>query len=475
MAGLLDFLSSGSGGGGLLDFLRQNALQQQFPNGLASDQAQYSPMNAMAQAPQMAPQMQAPQGIPQNPPAPVMGLPQPQPPSGPSLGDRLLGGFQGLAAPSAGGLLGHLAGAVSGFSGQGNQTAQALLAKGVDPLTVQAAIANPILMKQIIEQTYAPPSFSSAGNGYVLNSKTGKVEHAFEPDDKTPTSVLEYNYYKEHLAPGQTAMPYDVWSTAKARAAATNITNNVDMNSGQTYDKQLAEGLGKAHAALANGVEDAQARSRDVAAMQAAVDAIQKNGGTTGGLAPAQRLELQKSINAGASALGIEKPFSESDLSDKEFLTKFNRQMAGNMAKSSVGNRVTNFEMSNFLKANPGLEMTLTGNQRLLGIQAQIEQRNVAVGNAIRDATATAIAKGEKINPVTVQNIISNYDQNPDNHIKDPVTGQDLTKSYTLSDAQAANPTNQSMSQQHEQNIETTKKVIGNKTYFKKDGKWFVQ
>jgi hypothetical protein len=286
--------------------------------------------------------------------------------------------------------------------------------------------------------------------------------------------VRQYEYYKENLPAGEKAMPFDIWSTAKARAGATNISNNIDMNSGQTYDKQLAEGLGKSHAALANGVEDAQTRARDISAMQAAVDAIQKNGGTTGGLAPAQRLELQKSINAGAASLGIEKPFSESDLSDKEFLTKFNRSMAGAQAKGAVGSRVTNFEMSNFLKANPGLDMTITGNQRLLGIQAQIEQRNIAVGNAIRDATAAAIRDSKKIDPVTVQKILSDYDEA--HHVKDPITGQDLTQSYTLPEFQNASPANKSMSDQHEQSIQRMEKKIGDKTYYKgPDGQWYVK
>jgi hypothetical protein len=142
----------------------------------------------------------------------------------------------------------------------------------------------------------------------------------------------------------------------------------------------------------------------------------------------------QKSINAGAAALGIEKPFDESDLSDKEFLTKFNRSMAGAQAKNAVGSRVTNFEMSNYLKANPGLDMTVTGNQRLLGIQAQIEQRNIAVGNAIREATASAISTGKKIDPVTVQKIITAYDDQ--HHVMDPVSGQDLTQSYVLPEFQ---------------------------------------
>lgn len=321
------------------------------------------------------------------------------------------------------------------------------------------------------DASYDAPYRDADGN-LVQRDNTGKIS-VLSAADKNPTSVNEYKFYTDTFkpSPGQpTPMPYDVWSTAKARAAATNITNNVDMNSGQTYDKQLAEGLGKSHAALANGVEDAQSRARDIAAMQGAVDAIQKAGGTTGGLAPATRLELQKSINAGLNALGIDKPFSEADLSDKEFLTKFNRSMAGAQAKNAVGSRVTNFEMSNFLKANPGLDMTIAGNQRLLGIQSQMEQRNIAVGNAIRQATAEAISQGKKIDPVTVQKIITGYDET--HHIQDPITGQDLTQSYALPEFQNQG-TNAALAAQHDKNMGPTEKVISGKTYVKQGDHWY--
>jgi Cell Wall Hydrolase len=315
----------------------------------------------------------------------------------------------------------------------------------------QKQVAASVLQKAL---TPKEDAWSSAGNGYVMNSRTGEVRKGYESDDKKPASVAEYEYYTKNFQPTADQprpMPYDTWSTAKSRAGATNISNNIDMNSGQTYDKQLAEGLGKSHAALANGVEDAQSRARDLAAMQGAVDAIQKNGGTTGGMGQAQILELKKTLNAGAAGLGVTTPFDEKDTSDKEFLTKFNRQIAGAQAKGAVGSRVTNFEMSNYLKANPGLEMSVTGNQRLIGIQSQIEQRNVAVGNQVRDATAQAISRGQKIDPVTVQKIITNYDQA--HHVQDPV-GQDLTQSYTLPEFQKPEQgTNAGLAAGHETNM----------------------
>jgi hypothetical protein len=297
------------------------------------------------------------------------------------------------------------------------------------------ALAGMVIQKQLAEgqKEHFTPHTDAAGNDYDVGSN-GERHMFSKADEKTPAQK-DYEYYKANFQPTDqqpNPMGFDTWTTAKARAAAANnsITTNVDTKEGDSYDSQMTGGLAKSHAALVNGVEGAQGRARDINAMQAAVDAIQKNGGTTGGMAPEQVLKLQKSINSGASALGITEPFDEKDLSDKEFLTKFNRTMAGAQAKDSVGSRVTNFEMSNYLKSNPGLDMSITGNQRLLGIQGQIEQRNIDVGNALRAETAKGISSGKHIDPVTAQKIITDYDEA--HHIQDPVTGQDLTKNYAL-------------------------------------------
>lgn len=515
--GLLDalFPSNGSQGGGLLDFLRNSGMNQQQPaQGLPSDQAQYGqPMNAMAQmqspifqqnqpnpmdtaqwpaGPVGAPSQANAQMPPQPVQPPAQAAPQPmQPPMQPQAPSGGLGaGINGFLGNLHTGPIGALIGGVGSAMGmqdpktqiafqQANVTAQALRSKGVPEGAIMAAVGNgrtpgnPELLKTLVNQAYGPQNVENLGEGWIRDPRSGKITRAYSPEDKTPTSVSEYKYYTDNFKPSAdqpAPMPYDVWSTAKSRAGATNISNNIDMNSGQTYDKQLAEGLGKAHANLANGVEDAQTRARDIAAMQGAVDAIQKNGGTTGGLGQQQVLDLKKTINAGMNALGVDKPFNEGDLSDKEFLTKFNRSMAGAQAKNAVGSRVTNFEMSNFLKANPGLDMSVTGNQRLLGIQAQMEERNIAVGNAIRDATAEAISTGKKINPVTVQGIIKKYDD--EHHIKDVVTGQDLTQSYALPEFQKSE-TNASMAKSHEENLKTMEKTIGSVTYEQRNGQWY--
>ena len=115
MAGLLDFQGSG---GGLLDFLRQNAMNQQFGGGLPSDQAQYAPMQApmraMAQMGQPSPLdnaqwPQGPVGAPSqaNAQMPQQAAPQAQPQQGGFL-QSLNENFQNMG--NRGSLIGALTG-----------------------------------------------------------------------------------------------------------------------------------------------------------------------------------------------------------------------------------------------------------------------------------------------------------------------------------------------------------------------------
>jgi hypothetical protein len=201
--GLLDSLLSGGTGGGLLDFLRSNALNQQFGSGMPSDQAQYgSPISAMAQVPQQPPSVIQAQQAPQMQ-APQMQAPQqqqPMQPQGPGFGDHLMAGIQGFA--NSGGILPALANGISGLAtGQRsdpvgvaqqamNVTGRALLAKGVDPQTVQAAISNPELMKTLITQTYGPQTVQSLGQGYVAD-KNGKITRAYTPEQNDSFSIVQ--------------------------------------------------------------------------------------------------------------------------------------------------------------------------------------------------------------------------------------------------------------------------------------------
>jgi len=184
-----------------------------------------------------------------------------------------------------------------------------------------------------------------------------------------------------------------------------------------------------------DGTENAQTQLQGIHAMQGALAQIMAHGGTTG-LGAEQIKNLQSAINTGAGVLGLGQQF---DISDPEFLGKFNRQIAGAQAKAVGGARVTNFELQNYLSANPGLSMSPTGNQRLLGIQAQIAERSVALGQALRANTAAAITKGAQPDAGANESLITQYDaQHP---IVDPISGQDLTKNVRIPELQSAGPT----------------------------------
>jgi hypothetical protein len=106
--------------------------------------------------------------------------------------------------------------------------------------------------------------------------------------------------------------------------------------------------------------------------------------------------------------------------------------LSANAAKDSQGSRVTNFELDNFLKANPGLELSPQGNERLLGIMQQIEKRKVDLGTELQDRFAAGKPPSIAENHEFVKKYISEH------HIIDPITGQDITANPKLPKAGAA-------------------------------------
>lgn len=162
MAGLLDSLfQSGTyaPGGGLLDFMRTAQMQQQNyqPSaGFPDQQASPYPIGNY-QMPRIGTQAQFtpdPAAIPQNA-QPTQGmLPQaPQQPEQPGISDRLMAGFQNFA--NAGGPLQAIAGGISGLATgntPGNQTAQFLIAKGLDPAMAKTVVSDPVLLRSVLPQ-----------------------------------------------------------------------------------------------------------------------------------------------------------------------------------------------------------------------------------------------------------------------------------------------------------------------------------
>ena len=163
--GLLDSLLSGSQGSGLLDFLRQNALNQQMPSGLPSDQAQYG-----QQAPIMRQQFAQPNALPPNaqptqgqlpiaPPAPQtppQAAPQQEQPLPPAFG----GGGYLDRIHNGGSLIGSLFQSSTpqqqNLRAQYDATRQALMANGVSPTqaasTAMLSVMNPEAAKTVLPE-----------------------------------------------------------------------------------------------------------------------------------------------------------------------------------------------------------------------------------------------------------------------------------------------------------------------------------
>jgi hypothetical protein len=131
--GLLDALMSGGGGGGLLDFLRNNAMNQQLAGPLQPDQAQYGAPPMMANA-QMQPQQTAPQAAPVPQAAPAQ-----QPSATPSFASS------GFGRPDS--IVGMLTG-----SPQRSQTQlfQAYVGAGFTPQQAYLAVLNPDTAKSMM-------------------------------------------------------------------------------------------------------------------------------------------------------------------------------------------------------------------------------------------------------------------------------------------------------------------------------------
>jgi hypothetical protein len=357
--GLLDdiFQSSGAGGG-ILDFLRNNALNQQYGSGLQSDQAQYGQpaMQAMAQAP--APMFQAnqrpspldnaqfPQGpvgapsqanaqmAPQQPPQVIQA--QPPQPSGPGFFDRLNSGLQsvGNGGSIIGALTGNQTDPVSQQRQVLNQTFQALVQKGVDPVTAQAAIGNPELLKTIIQQTYGPKTVTSLGSGYVAD-RNGNISRAYEPDDKIPVGFQKTDKGLQPI-PGGPADP------AYLRSKAVGET-----------DPNAVKVLGKGGELYKNGPDGPVILHRNEdSTPEATLD-----DGTVKAMA-AQYLAGDKSVlqNLGRGAQGaanivkirqeITHQAEGAGLNAKDIVNNFNEQ-AGNLAgQRSIGTRAANISLA---------------------------------------------------------------------------------------------------------------------------------
>lgn len=163
-----------------------------------------------------------------------------------------------------------------------------------------------------------------AGNVWNVNGLTGERTVALKKDkeEAAPTSVREFEYYVKNFKPTADQpqpMNYDTWATAKARASAVNVTNNV----GGGSDKQIFDAFDE-RAKLAKSAATGLVALRDA---RAALDAA---GGAITGAGADTKLLLSK---AGA-AFGITDPKAAENT--ETFRAAIAPQVAA-MLKSTVG------------------------------------------------------------------------------------------------------------------------------------------
>lgn len=112
------------------------------------------------------------------------------------------------------------------------------------------------------------------------------------------------------------------------------------------------------------------------------------------GLGSGDFLQLQKAQQTLYSILGVNDPALNETINTKESFTKFATLAAAQIAKQDVGARVTNFDLQTFLRNQPGLDTSLQGNMRLLGVVDQVQSRNVDLARLAQQYRASGDWQG---------------------------------------------------------------------------------
>ncbi len=196
--------------------------------------------------------------------------------------------------------------------------------------------------------------FKDADGNLVQKDASGKVT-VLNPADKSPTSVLEYKYYRDNFQPTsdqKAPMDYATWSTAKARAGAMTVNNNI----GGGSDKQIFD-------TFAENTKEARSAATGLVALRNAKQALQGPGGAITGFGADERLTLQKL----GSFLGVSDPASTQNT--ETFRAAIAPQVAS-MLKATVGtNQISNSDREFAEKAAGGsIKLDAGSINRLLGI-----------------------------------------------------------------------------------------------------------
>lgn len=240
-------------------------------------------------------------------------------------------------------------------------------------LEQQQKASDPLRQAQLakLQQDLTPlaePTLDRQGN-LVQRDALGKV-NVLKAAESRPTSVSEYEYYKANLPQGQQAMPYDTWATAKARAGAMNVTNNV----GGGSDKQIFD-------TFSENTKEARAAANGLVALRSARQALQGPGGAITGFGADEKLTFQKL----GAALGVADPAAVQNT--ETFRAAIAPQVAS-MLKSTVGSANISNSDREFAEKAAGGSIKLDGGSinRLLDIMEKAGTARLELHNQQLDA-----------------------------------------------------------------------------------------
>lgn len=291
----------GNSGGGLLDFLRNNAMNQQFHSGLASDQAQYGPaqsmpMQAMAQMPQAQPSPLdtaqwpfGPMGAPSQGGAalptnaqPTQGqLPVQQPQASPAFGDSYIDRVN-----AGGGLIRSLFGS-SAKQQQQQQLFDAYKNAGLSPSQAYVAVLNPNMASNFIGggQTDDIKEYNFAKREdpgltfqkFMQQKKAVSGEYSLTPqygtNEKGETVLIQTGKSGEAI---QTKLPAGVKvSSGVERIDLGTEWGIIDKRTGTLIGRQAKDLQGK-EAAEERGKQQGQAQAKIPAALIDAEETTKK-------------------------------------------------------------------------------------------------------------------------------------------------------------------------------------------------------
>jgi hypothetical protein len=361
--GLLDGLfPGGAGGGGLLDFLRNNAMNQQFGSGLQSDQAQYgTPLGAMAQMPMSAPQAPPQPQIPSQPQMAQPALPQQQPQNaGMGFGDRLGSGLRGFLANAPAGPLGSLIGGAAGLAGMGqgniegqkaSMTAAYLRKAGVPEEAIAAAVGNgrvpgnPEVLKTILTK-YA--------NQEKVRPATAEERKAYGVPDNLPMSI-DTTTNKPSYGP-----------------AATNVTTTI--NGEKEQDKVIGKGYGERFNDIQKAGMTAPAAIGTLNLMEKLISDPNFYSGTGG-----QSATMLKRLAVSAGIAGAE------TATPNELFQKLSQKSVLDAASGSLGAGFSNADRDYLNGTVANIDNTPEGNKRIIDIGRQVQQRNLEIAKQARE------------------------------------------------------------------------------------------